>query len=111
MLLLLFNSTPAPSSANKGRLRVYTSSTATAIKPVKVWNGSSWVIKPVKVWNGSSWVITFNSSTYSITQDTNDPGFYVGNGATENSSDPGFYDIQGNAAREDTSEPGTYLTS
>lgn len=25
-------------------------------KPVKVWNGSSWVTKPLKVWNGSSWV-------------------------------------------------------
>jgi hypothetical protein len=25
-------------------------------RPVKVWNGSSWVTKPVKVWSGSAWV-------------------------------------------------------
>lgn len=25
-------------------------------KPLKVWNGTSWVEKPVKVWNGTSWV-------------------------------------------------------
>lgn len=27
-------------------------------KPVKYWNGSSWVTKPAKYWNGSSWIIT-----------------------------------------------------
>ena len=48
-----------------GRVKYATGNTTTSAnynqflrKPVKYWNGSSWVTKPAKYWNGSSWIIT-----------------------------------------------------
>jgi hypothetical protein len=44
---------PAPSGGTS--LKAYVAG-AFVSKPVKFWNGTSWLVKPVKRWNGSTWV-------------------------------------------------------